>query len=306
MTNIARTLLLITSALGVLLLSTDAVLSEDLKLPAEPPDSISAFVQYISQDERIQSEDITESLPPLLPLAELLRGWSYEEVSDSLERRFKQVTALYPAGVLSEMDRSQLRQFKGKHQIYFPLTFAAPILLFCPVLLDRLADLSSIRGERLRVIYQGHTVYGLRVGAELTKPDARAEDSLSYIEDLNARLAGFTHGQLIEELSENIKAAEQFDYNGPRPWSEHQRYGPLDQFQAPLRLTNYAHGMGGKYVISKHPDFSLEPTSKEATELKMTFFLWRESYFNTMLSYMGKTTKRLPDFIFQIDLKNKQ
>ena len=113
-----------------------------------------------------------------------------------------------------------------------------------------------------------------------------------YITTLNARNLGFTHAQLISELSPNVVPSALFEYNGLHHWSRHNRYRKDDQINGPIELTNYSHPAGSWYVVSTHPDFALSLENYRKQSAVMTFFLWKKG---------NAKKRRLPDFIQQIE-----
>ena len=118
---------------------------------------------------------------------------------------------------------------------------------------------------------------------------------MPYLPDVNARVLGFTHGQLISSLSKNIEAADMFDYNGLQDWSRHSRYRRYDQVQRPIALTNWAHAAGSSYAVSAHPDFAVRGIDRKKTVV-MTYFFWNRD----KKSRLGGKNADLPHFIFQI------
>lgn len=122
---------------------------------------------------------------------------------------------------------------------------------------------------------------------------------LLYISTINARVFGFTHGQVILALSENVAPGPEFAYNGPRQWKEHKRYQQNDQVEKAIPLTNHAHSSSGDYLVSDHPDFSLAFKEFAYSEVVVTFYLWRTTVLPGLQKIEILDSPPLPDFIFQ-------
>ncbi len=266
---------------------------------AEAEEDLSSFITYLEKQGQPTLEEITDKVPAAESAAGQFMVWKYDVVLASVEKRVKPLVELYPAGTLTLEPRSVLERYRGERRISFFTQFSAPALLVNP----RKLSLPAVRLYKLTVNFDGRTIYGLRVAAPLQQDYASDceiyQRAFRYIADLNARIVGFTHGRIIEQLSHNIGPSQFFDYNGPHEWSEHKRNGQTDQFTRALELTNYAHSTGDRYVMSDHPDFSVDAVDP-ANEVFITVFLWREPLLNKFLARLKPLPERIPDFIMQI------
>lgn len=269
--------------------------------------TLSHLVNHLVREEGLQATDITAELPKPVPAKSLNRRWSYDEIEASYNQRLQALINLYPRGTFDLSLSRVLGSFSGKERIGFFPAFAAPFLLLAPDGIDP----RSLRAYKLKLSFEGTTIYGLRVTGVLHhffRSLIKRQPPFGpfrYTDNLNARMLGFTHAQVIAELSKNVRPSTQFDYNGPRDWSTHERLKPSDQFEQPIALTNIAHETGHGYVISRHPDFSMDAAGIDSEEVRITFFLWREGRVASLVHRFGSGPQRLPDFVYQFVLQPK-
>lgn len=225
--------------------------------------------------------------------------FTYEQVAGYYRSNLQSLAEQFPEGTF-RVNTEVLAPFSGKASLGSPPVYIAPFVLLSP---ENYFNPSDLKVLKLRVDFQGKSLYGLRVSGklidelrqEMVAQGGNQPLGLPYVASLNARLLGFTHAQLIPEASENVTPARMFDYNGLLPWEKHNRYRRTDQISKPLLLTNVAHMAGPAFNISDHPDFAFEVDSPDEHQSMLTFFLWHRE-----ASSFNGSQRVVPDFIFQL------
>ena len=254
------------------------------------------FAQYLKKPNSISVLEWEGKISQTLIDADHDAALSYDKLLVDYTQVMKILSSAYPQGLFSLQPGQVLERYSGVRRLrFYPIAYA-PLLLITPPVYNN----KEIRYQKLVISYQGASVYGLRVNTGLhpiVKKQPEVLNRLAYTNDLNARIAGFTHGRLMLALSKNVLPAQKFEYISMRPWSQHRRYKRYDQANKALLLTNYAHDIGDKFLISDHPDFALEIKNFDTDAVQMTFFLWRSSAqpLKTLTPI-----NRVPDFVFQI------
>ena len=254
-----------------------------------------AFLTQLEDTSTLQSTDVTDELSrSLLPFKRFKR-LRYSTIRSYHSRTLTQFKKLYPQKLFSIDVERHIHPYSGLLNIENPELHAVPYMLITP---ETFSD-SGLRFETLQTTYKRAVIHGLRVTATVKEIFQQLPTNslfMPYVPDVNARVLGFTHAQLILPLSQNIEAANVFDYNGLQKWSRHSRYAQHDQTKRPIQLTNWSHAAGDKYAVSAHPDFALESMDRNK-KIVMTFFLWNRS---TKRALGKEKIPGLPDFIFQI------
>ena len=209
----------------------------------------------------------------------------------------------FPGSEIEYSGLTTLEPYFGSRDIsQFSVVTNPLLLIHAPVL-----NAEENKYVGLEVEYQGKKISGLRVETRLPG-FLKSEKNYPlydfyYLADVNARVFGFTHGQVIAALSNGVNESKEFDYNGARPWSKHKRYKARDQIDKPIALTNYGHSSKKTYYyVSDHPDFALECLGCANKDVVMTWFFWREGFVASMRKESVAPPKRIPDFIFQVYL----
>jgi hypothetical protein len=269
-----------------------------------------SWISDLSEAENTKVSDVTSQLKPLLAAPKIFERnpRSYSRLSFYYKRALRAFTALYPKSLFPETSiEAGLSEYKGKLSLTSYDVFFIP---FAPIVPEASLNLNDLRFFKTATIVDGDTIHGFTIESSLpsnSPPIARNVNvihrlTMAYIATVNAKVLGFSHAQLIPELSRGITSADRFEYNGLRPWSEHSRYKQNDQLEQPIRLTNYAHQAGSQFNISSHPDFALSARFVGEEAVRMTFFLWRAKTkvlgFDIPVQPSGP-----PDFVFRIDLK---
>lgn len=186
---------------------------------------------------------------------------------------------------------SVLTPYSGTLDLTSAETLSSPCLLITV----EGQDPASVAIERFDTEFQGRTIPVLRASTRMKQVYSRLPVSdldHYYVPDISAHAAGFLYGQLILDLSQNVETAKAFDYNGVRPWSEHNALKENDQIEHPIQLSNFSHSMGSLYVISAHPDFALTTKKYRTEKAVLSFFLWRDE----------PMAGALPDLLYQLVL----
>jgi hypothetical protein len=268
------------------------------------------WISEFKKPENTKESDITPQLKKLLAPPKLFERHkrAYPSLRFYYKRAIRAFTALYPAGLFPKPSiETGLQEYEGKLSLTSYDVFFVP---FAPIVPEVSLNLNDLQFFKTATRVDSKTIYGLTLKSSLPSESPSISRNvnviyrltMAYIATVNARILGFSHAQLIPELSRGITSANQFEYNGLRPWSEHSRYKQEDQLQGPIRLTNYAHQAGSQLNISSHPDFALTARFIERNGVLMTFFLWLPEAkvlgFNVPIQPTGP-----PDFVFRIDLK---
>ena len=255
------------------------------------------FTAHLQSPDALKEKPFESRLQErLVPFAKMRRG-SFANLERYYQHLLELFSKEYPDGSFNIHLYGALYSFSDTKKFEVPEVHAVP---FMPISLLSYDD-GDLKFEKLQTEYGNKTIHGLRIITSVSNrylklPGPRLNEL--YMPDINARMLGFNHGQLILDLSDNVQAGDKFEYNGFRKWSEHQRYRRFDQVESPIPLTNFAHETGKRYAVSAHPDFSVQcPNFREQT-VKMTFFLWKTVYTD-------QAKNMLPDFIYQIYLHPK-
>lgn len=264
---------------------------------------IKSFAQYLTQkpaELRTKELEITESEYRELKIS---RKASYLELVKYYQSFAKILKRWFPDAELEYSGLTTLEPYFGSRNIDQFVVVSNPLLLIHAPVLN--AEKNKYVG--LEADYQGKKISGLRVETSLPKSLKRAGNEplydFYYLADVNARVFGFTHGQVIMSLSDGVTVSKEFEYNGARPWSKHKRYKARDQIEQPIALTNYGHSSKKTYYyVSDHPDFALECLDCANKDVKITWFFWREGFVASVRKESVASPKRLPDFIFQVYL----
>ncbi len=266
------------------------------------PELLLPFVESCRDPKSITASDVTNSLPGLAPPPSDER-FTHAHVLSHYKRYFSALQKQFPDGTLSFSSGRILKGYEGAKTLNNIPSYFLPYMLFNAPLYSP----DSIRFEKLEITHNHKTIYGLRMTTKLNPLFRHHSPNqipvLLYIEDLNARIFGFTHAQVIAKLSQNVEPAAKFLYNDVIDWRNHKRYGKEDQFSRPIELTNYAHDIGNDYLVSDHPDFALHFLSYADQPVTVTFFLWRNDIFSSLFSRLATLPPRLPDFVFQLVLE---
>ncbi len=268
------------------------------KIPPRPTPQ--GFRAFLANDNNISVIDITSRISRKLLDQRQMRfqPFSYSEISDYYKLQLTMWQRLYPELSIRFQMGSVMGMFRGKILLSMSETFRIP---FAPIS----ADIDEPFDEyfyKLQGRYNGKPVLGMRskfVLARAPKELCPQTLYLSYMPDINARMLGFSHGQLIPELSSNVMPAFAFEYNGLNHWDKHASLAERDQLTRPIPLTNFAH-LGRTYVISGHPDFSLMLEDYEGPPARMTFFLWRPE---RQIATQKVDLEAVPDFVYQVDIE---
>ena len=295
--NISRCLVLAVLLVGILLLPLSISLAQSSAKDLEK------LIEKLKSNDAFATEDISSKLlglpPPPTPDARA----TYEEFVERYQKYFDPLVKLYPAGTLSFNTFLVLKSFSGAKTTFFIPSWYLPYMLINAPVYDE----KSIRYEKLSVTVAKKKVFGLRMRAKiepmLKRRNAKQLLQLMYIEDINARLLGFSHAQLMLPLSKNVEPAKKFRYNAFLDWSKHKRYKMNDQISRPIELTNFCHARGGDYLTSDHPDFALHIADYDKKASRLTFFLWKKDLLTKFIGRYVAQEKGLPDFIFQIDFE---
>lgn len=262
--------------------------------------SLSAFTAHLESKPEKSYEEITPSLLPVLQHQRSYQFRTFQEIRDHYLRYFQTLAANYPAGTFTFRTFRILQSFSGRKTIDSVTSYFTPYYLLCA----QVYDPDRIRYDRFQVSFRERTIQGLRITSVIHPLLLRSSGTvlapLLYTQDINARIFGFTHAQLIPSLSQNARPAEQFRYNELQTWEKHRRYRQLDQVSAPLRMTNYAHGRGDHYLVSDHPDFAIELENYRTAAAVLTFFLWDRGLLGTQIGRMVPLPEQLPDFILEL------
>jgi hypothetical protein len=251
-----------------------------------------SLTKFLQEEKNTEYKEITRELKDSLLMRKefLSQVKSYGQLESYYQRSIAALVAQYPTRLFLSQFRRVFLAYSGK------ATFSSLEAHLFPVfpVSFMVQDDDSVRMYRTLVRYRGKGINGLQVRCKLgeayTKSRPRLAMDLAYQPTVNARALGFEYGQLIEELSENVRPGAKFYYNGMLDWSKHSRKRE-DQVEHPVELTNFAHILGqGMYVISAYPDFALELKDITKQSAKMTYFLWKSQ----------SDTLREPDFIFQV------
>ena len=264
--------------------------------PRPAPEGVRAF---IADESNLTITDVTPQIGKRLidPHKMRVTPFSYDELLDYYRRQLTLWQRTFPERSIRIVAESVLGRFRDKTHLSMSEAFRIP---FAPISADidepMLTNFFKITGT-----YKGKKILGMRTKILLLRaPKELCPQTifLQYMPDINARMLGYSHAQLIPELSENVMPAFAFEYNGLHSWKEHSRLKERDQLSHPIALTNFAH-LGRSYVVSGHPDFSLMLESYEAPSARMTFFLWRAE---TKITAKPPDLETPPDFVYQIDL----
>jgi hypothetical protein len=251
-----------------------------------------SLAKFLQDEKTTEYKEITRELKKSLLARKEFAAQvkSYDQLESYYQRSIAALTAQYPTRLFLSQFRSVFLPYSGKAAFSSLEAHLFPVF---PISI-MVQDDDSVLLYRMLVRYQGREINGLQVRCKLgegyVKSRPRLVMDMAYQPTVNARALGFEYGQLIEELSENVRPAAKFYYNGMLDWSKHSRKRD-DQTEHPVELTNFAHIVGqGMYVISAYPDFSLEMKDITRQAAKMTYFLWKSQ----------SDTSREPDFIFQV------
>lgn len=188
--------------------------------------------------------------------------------------------------------------FGSRAMSHFTPASNPKLLLHTPAL-----EAPEMTYRRIAVTIKDKTIPGLEVRTYLhpfyIQKFPRPIYDLLYISTINARVFGFTHGQVILPLSKNVEPGPEFEYNGPRKWKHHKRYQRNDQVEKAIPLTNHAHSSSGDYLVSDHPDFALAFKEFANHEVVVTFYLWHTIALPGLQKSKMLDSPPLPDFIFQ-------
>lgn len=254
-----------------------------------------SFLEHLQDAGNIQVTDVSGKLQPKLSPYSRFSRMSYPALRNYYSRVLSQFEKLFPKNSFSIDIEKYLTSYSGSLNLEVPELHALP---FIPITPETFSD-KNLQFETLQTDYNDSIVHGLRVTGRIKnvfKTMPTKSLFMPYIPDVNARVLGFSHAQLLLPLSENLKTADIFDYNGLHDWSKHNRYKQKDQQSQPIALTNWAHSAGSTYAVSSHPDFALEGIDRKK-KVTMTFFLWNHSKLNKENS---DEKGSIPHFIFQI------
>lgn len=244
-------------------------------------------------------EEITAKLPGIVNNEQRFRTQitSYSALARYYEKNIQDLKGLFPAAAFALDFKKVFSSFSGKPGFSVPEAFMFPVM---PISFLVHED-ESVRFFKMKGEIGGQEVFGLKVSCHLGQAYAASTTrsafslvmDLGYLPTVNARAMGFGYAQLIPSLSENVRPAGKFYYNGFMDWSQHS-HAKEDQVTSPIELTNFAHTIRNNlYVISVYPDFALELRNIAERHAKMTFFLWRES---------SDASTEKPEFLYQIEI----
>lgn len=276
--------------MGLRIVSSALALLLSSAVTAQASDGIDGFIQHLKEPHALTEQEISNKVNRRMRVLQKGSTLAHSRLTTYYKRVLGACASEFPSGTLETVPERTLRKYSGTLKLEEPETFGIPCMLISP----RASSAKNLKFFKLETRYQNRTIYGLRVEAHVRSPYRYMpmHDLVqSYIPDVNARAAGFTHGRVMLELSENLDVADFFSYNGKRQWSEHERYAARDQVEKQIELTNWAHAASGRYVISSHPDFSLVFQNYKREPALITTFLWRDA-----------AQDRLPDFVFQLVL----
>ena len=227
-----------------------------------------------------------------------MKALSFADIKRRYKAAFREFTQSYPEFSSRDPEFGAIENYKGDLNLIDPEVFGSPFLLITPIGFDH--EATTLLRSELRLkdkAGNNRTIPVLTVRSAVSKQLRSAPiDSFlePYLPTINARVFGFTHAQLIPELSAQVEPSAQFDYNGLKDWSQHSRLKRFDQVSMPIALTNFAHQNGNRLAISAHPDFSVGITSFRKETTRMTFFLWRSN------------VEGMPDLIYQFEFEPPQ
>jgi hypothetical protein len=224
-----------------------------------------------------------------------MKSMSVADLKRRYKAAFREFTQSYPEFSSREPEFGAIENYKGDLDLIDPEVYGSPFLLITPIGFDHDAT-TLLRSEMRLKDKTGNTrtipVLTVRSAVEKRLRSSPINSFLEpYLPTVNARVFGFTHAQLIPELSAKVEPSAMFDYNGLKDWSQHSRLKRLDQVTKPIALTNFAHRNGNRLAISAHPDFSVAVTAFRQETARMTFFLWRTN------------VEGLPDLIYQFEFE---
>ena len=266
-------------------------------IPTRPtPEGFRAF---IADDTNITITDETARLGRMLNEQRAMRSRpiTYAELIDYYRLQLTLWQRVFRELSIRVELAKVLGKFSGRKMLSMSETYRIP---FAPISAD-IDEPFETKFYKLEGRYQDKPFLGMRTKFILSRaPRELCPQTLylSYMPDINARMLGFSHAQLIPELSSNVMPAFAFEYNGLHHWDKHSTLQERDQLSRPIPLTNYAH-LGRTYVVSGHPDFSLMLEDYEAPTAMMTFFLWRPE--RAITSSSADLTAP-PDFVYQIEI----
>lgn len=305
---IKRFLPLILAAPLLLLLLDSQLVSTELisRSAAQTSAPTTASVASRLQNAEFEIEEVTEELGPVLTSAFefLKRQWSHKELVEYYAKTAGAISKTIPGLTLSSDIHSVLQPYSGSLNLSSYDVHSVPFFLIVP---ERSFHPGPFRFFKLGFRLDKERIPGLRVSAKrissnafgLQREAAAGLEALSFpfIATLNARAFGFTAAAFVPELSApQFSPSAQFEYLGLKNWENHNRLKPTDQLRRLIRLSNFAHQAGERYVISTHPDFALQTDVAKTDKALLTFFLW-ESEPGAAIN-----KSELPDFVFQISL----
>lgn len=262
--------------------------------------TLEAVISEIQRSGTVETGDLTEPIPPIVPHTDDIPYVEYGGLLSYFQRNVELLQAQYPSKPFTYSAWHLLSPFWSRKTVLDITSYYAPQFLICP----QIYDPAHVRYARTETDVQGKKIPGLRVTTRLNpfylKPSRPPMYGLLYTETLNARIYGFTHAMLVPALSKNVGPAPQFDYNGMHDWKDHKHYGKMDQVTKPIRLTNFAHAIGEQYVVSSHPDFSLELHNYTTEAVHFTFFLWGQDPVSNLITRAVPLAEAAPDFIFEL------
>lgn len=264
--------------------------------PRPTPEGFRAF---IANDANLTVTDVTARLGRKLheQRAMRFRPISYAEIVDYYRLQLTLWQRVFRELSIRGDIAKVLGKFSGQTTLSMSETFRIP---FAPISAD-IDEPFETNFYKLEGRYQDQPFLGMRTKITLLRaPRELCPQTLylSYMPDINARMLGFSHAQLIPELSLNVMPAFAFEYNGLHHWEKHSTLKEHDQLRRPIPLTNFAH-LGRTYVVSGHPDFSLMLEDYEAPKAILTFFLWRAE---RKITAPNADLMAPPDFVYQIEI----
>ena len=284
--------------LALFFLACNTSVSQDLEAIDE--EQIETLISHLSDTTSIRSSQFPAQLQQALRPFDPSKAQQYSEVTDFYTSVLKVFAGQYPDGLFDIDPKRALQPYRGRKIIEVPEVHAFPFIPITPLSYVK----PSLQFQKLTISFDGRIIHGLEVTTLINQswrqlPVGNKIDEL-YVPDVNARVLGFTHAQLIPALSNNVEAASVFNYNGIQQWSTHQHYKQNDQVNRPIRLTNYAHATGDRFAISAHPDFALTLPDALSEGAVLTFFLW-----NANQSANTRKKNTLPDFVYRFRYRDK-
>ncbi len=275
-----------------MLLVVQLLLFTHTQAGAEEKGEINSFIKNFQSTDSIELTDVTTRLQPLKSFK---RGESvrYESLR-ALFSRQQRVCLGTNLSTRTGFDQIFSR-FSGKSTLQSPEVFSSP----CALIALHAMSPTSLEAKLFEQSHGKRKIPGLQISVVLQDLYYQlpiTNFSEYYAPDLNARVAGFTHGRLMLDLSTNVRVAEQFEYNDLLEWSEHNSLSKNDQTDRAIPLTNHAHPSGSTYLISTHPDFALEFLDFRRQASVLTFFLWKSE----------PKPQAAPDFVYQLVVRPRK